>query len=547
MNPTTLSIYFNYDIAIIARIKGISSAHWNIEARRWEISIWDLPKFEEKFPQVPVAENIRKAFENFHAPVSQNLVKEVAGFKTPLYPFQLVGVTFLSNKNFALLADSMGLGKSPQAIATCLELEKKYNISKALIVCPASVKIQWGTEIKKFTDKTYTVIDGSPKKREVQWTNTSFFTVVTYDTVKADLDLILQNNYDVIILDECSYIKNHAAARTKAIKKVPARFKYALSGTPIVNNVLDLHSVFSFLAPHFLENINDFKTKYVCYEQRGWGFKQWKEITGFKNLDELHNKIKPVFLRRKKEEVMKDLPSLTTEIRRIELGKTQAELYRKIKTKLQESIHMGDTNNIAPGFNMMRMVCDSSELVNLSDSDLKNALFDKEIFSVESTKLDELVDILKNEVSEEKIIVFTQWKRMAHIIANRLGQEGIKCILITGDSDKAAEIAKFKKGEADVIVSTDALAFGVNLQEASVVVHFSLAWTPATLEQRLARSHRIGQHLPVTEIFIVANSSVEDKVLKLLQDKKSLINSVVENREEDILSNTELMKQLIED
>ncbi|MGA2403841.1 MAG: SNF2-related protein, partial [Syntrophobacteraceae bacterium] len=250
-----------------------------------------------------------------HHPLRTSLLK------CELLPYQLDGIAFAAGAGRAILADDMGLGKTIQGVGVAEFLAREAGITRVLVVCPASLKSQWRIEIERFTDRPVQMVLGGSGSRAVQYAaDSAFFTICNYEQVVRDIDSIERARWDMIILDEGQRIKNWEAKTSRTIKGLKSRFALVLSGTPLENRLDELYSVVEFIDNRRLGPAFQFFSTYRVVDEKG-------KILGYKNLDELRERLKPILLRRTRKDVMQDLPARTTEIRRIPPSEEQLTLH----------------------------------------------------------------------------------------------------------------------------------------------------------------------------------------------------------------------------
>ena len=230
--------------------------------------------------------------------------------KLPLLPYQLDGIAFAAGAGRAILADDMGLGKTMQGVGTAELLAREAEIHKVLIVCPASLKSQWRSEIQRFCDRDVQLIQGAAAERQAKYANDCFFTVCNYEQVLRDILAIERNSWDLIILDEGQRIKNWESKTSRVIKSLRLRFALVLSGTPLENRLDDLYSIVQFVDDRRLGPGFRFFNRHRVVDEKG-------KVLGYKNLGELRETLKPILLRRTRETVRLELPERTTEFVRI--------------------------------------------------------------------------------------------------------------------------------------------------------------------------------------------------------------------------------------
>jgi SNF2 family DNA or RNA helicase len=437
--------------------------------------------------------------------------------KLPLYPYQVVGVLFLSFTERALLADDMGLGKTAMAIAAARLLRREHGIKRVLVITPASVKYQWGKEIERFSDDTYTVIGGSKAKREKQYAEGSFFTIMNYELMLRDRAHVHALNPDIVILDEAQRIKNWRAKTSQAIKELPSRFAFVLTGTPLENRLEELYSVVEFLDDKLLGPPWQFLAQHVIKDDFGG-------IIGYKNLEGVRRAIAPILLRRRKADVLTELPERIDNDFWLDLDAEQARLYKPLEKQLAALIRLPEWNasQSAQALSLLTMLREAATAAQLVDPNTQS-----------SSKLRELPALVDEITSEgHKILIFSQWERMTRHAEAALAPLGIKSVRMHGGLGLRARhniVEQFNNDPATMLfISTDAGGLGLNLQAASYVINLDLPWNPAKVEQRIGRAHRIGQKNPVNVINMIAMDTVEQRVLEVLYQKQELFEEILD-------------------
>jgi SNF2 family DNA or RNA helicase len=437
--------------------------------------------------------------------------------KLPLYPYQMIGTLFLAFTERALLADDMGLGKTAQSIAASHLLRREHGIERVLVVTPASVKYQWGREIERFSDDTYTVVGGSKAKREKQYAEGSFFTIMNYELMLRDREHVLALNPDLVILDEAQRIKNWRAKTTQAIKELPSRFAFVLTGTPLENRLEELYSVVEFLDDKLLGPPWQFLAQHVIKDD-------WGGIIGYKDLEGVRRAIAPILLRRRKADVLTELPERIDNDFWLDLDPEQARLYRPLEKQLSDLLR-------APEWNAQQSATALSLLTMLREAATAAQLVDANVVS--SSKLRELPALVSEIASEgHKMLIFSQWERMTRHATEALAPLGLKRVRMHGGLGLRARQRIVDQFNTDpdtmMFISTDAGGLGLNLQAASYVINLDLPWNPARVEQRIGRAHRIGQVNPVNVINIIAANTVEQRVLEILYRKQQLFEEILD-------------------
>ncbi|HBE01785.1 MAG: hypothetical protein A2096_12690 [Spirochaetes bacterium GWF1_41_5] len=435
-----------------------------------------------------------------------------------LMPYQLEGIAFILENGRAILADDMGLGKTIQAIGSAEFLYKEGDLKKALIICPASVKSQWKKEIKKFTGKDSILIAGAADERSSQYETGELYTICNYEQVMRDITYIEKAKWDLIILDEGQRIKNWEAKTSKIVKSLKSPFSIVLTGTPIENQLGELYSIVEFIDMRHLEPAFRFFYKYRVVDEKG------KPI-GYKNLNLLREKIKPIILRRTRDMVMKELPERITEIRKIPPSAEQLAIHNASRHIVQMIIRKKfltemDLLRLKKALLTCRMAADSTFLV------------DKEPPGY-STKLAELDQILEQLAAEEerKIIIFSEWTTMLNLIEPVLYKHNLVFVRLDGSvaqNKRQAIMDEFQNNKnCRVIIMTNAGATGLNLQAANTVINVDLPWNPAVLEQRIARAHRMGQTRTVHVFLLITEDTLEESLLTILDAKQALADGAL--------------------
>ena len=444
--------------------------------------------------------------------------------KIPLYDFQLRGALFLACRGRCILGDDMGLGKTVQTMAAIELLAKERGIQRVLVIAPASVKYQWESEIRKFTDRTVQVIEGLRDARDELYAQSTFYRLVNYEQVVRDLDALNDWRPDVVVLDEAQRIKNWEAKTSRAVKKLRSRYALVLTGTPLENKLEELYSIVQFVDDRRLGPAFEFLHEHRVLDAKG-------NLTGYRNLDKIRERLAPILLRRTRGEVLTQLPARTDNTVYVEMTEQQRIPYEEQRTNLARLLGKGmltdlDRKRILACIVNMRLLCDST------------FLFDKQ--TRVSPKLDEFAEVLHQilESGEHKAVVFSQWETMLVLAAEDLQEASIEYALLHGGmqgKERKAVLERFKNDpQCRVFLSTDAGGVGLNLQSADTVINLELPWNPAVLEQRIARVHRMGQERPVRVINFVTRDSIEERVLKAIEAKKSLFAGVFDGDSDEV-------------
>lgn len=440
-------------------------------------------------------------------PLRTTLLKET------LLPYQLDGIAFAVGAGRAILADEMGLGKTIQGVGVAELLAREAGITKVLVVCPASLKSQWRSEIRRFSGRSTEVIAGPAKDRARAYAGDAFFTICNYEQVLKDILHIEKTRWDLIVLDEGQRIKNWEAKTSRVIKGLVSRFALVLSGTPLENRLDDLHSVVSFVDPHQLGPAFRFLHRHHRRDADG-------KLVGFKNLDDLRGRLAPILLRRTRESVRLELPPRTVEIVRIPPTDEQKALHdahmRQVAAIVRKPyLTEMDLLRLRMALLMCRMAADSTFLVDKQ----------KPGWSTKLERLDEIFEGIAGE-PDRKVVLFSEWTTMLDLVEPLLENRKLAYVRLDGSVPQKKRQALVTQFQSDpkvrFFLTTNAGSSGLNLQAANTVINVDLPWNPAVLEQRIARAHRMGQTRPVSVFVLVTELTLEENLLTTLSTKRDL-------------------------
>ncbi len=461
-----------------------------------------------------------------------------------LRPYQKTGYTWLTQMDSlgfgACLADDMGLGKTVQVLAFLERLRLRQKGARALLVAPASLLDNWMKEAGRFTpEMDILLLHGktAPALEKMYREQEAFLTVTTYG-MAARLDALQEREWDCLILDEAQAIKNPGSKQTRAVKKIPARFRIAMTGTPVENDLSNLWSLFDFLNRGLLGTSGEFKNYCRDLGDHPEGYQKLKAM------------ISPFMLRRVKTDksIIRDLPEKMENIEYVSLTKKQVVLYRKEIADLQERVE--NTDGIGRRGLVLSSISKLKQICNHPDQFLGQTAFEEK----ESGKLQMLREICETVREKgERVIVFTQFREITGYLADFLrdvfGMDG--CVLHGGTpvKQRAAMVEKFQ-GDMYVpfmVISLKAGGTGLNLTKANHVVHFDRWWNPAVENQATDRAFRIGQTKDVMVYKLVCQGTVEEKIDAMIREKTDLAENVIGSGGEQWiteLSNEELMSLL---
>ncbi|MBM3836389.1 MAG: DEAD/DEAH box helicase [Verrucomicrobia bacterium] len=441
--------------------------------------------------------------------------------KVPLFPYQREGMLHLAFTERALLADEMGLGKTIQAIAACALLHRLSRAQRALVVTPASLKTEWEEQIQRFTDLPYQIVFGPRHERLRNYAGAPFFTLVNYEQMLADsLEVNARLRPDIVVLDEAQRIKNWSTKTTQAIKRLRSRYAFVLTGTPIENRIDEMHSLMDFLEPSVLGPLFRFNREFYELDDRG-------RPAGYRNLDKLHERIRPHMLRRRKADVETELPDRTDRNHFVPMSPQQQAAYenhegvvaRLANIARRRPLSQQEQDKLMRHLAMMRMTCDTNYILDQDDK--------------VCPKLAEIEKLLEEcRENDAKVIIFSEWERMLELVRGLCERMDLGFAWHTGtvpQRRRRGEINAFKSDpHCRAFLSTDSGAAGLNLQVASVVINCDLPWNPAKLEQRIARAWRKHQTRSVTVINLVSEKTIEHRMLETLANKQALSDGVLD-------------------
>ena len=470
----------------------------------------------------------RRISRSFHAVKDSEYAPPVSLQKT-LRKYQRDGYRWLRTLDGygmgGILADDMGLGKTVQVLSYLLAMKQNGQTLPSLIVCPASLVLNWAEECQKFTPElSCVVVDGDAAHRAElaeSWPAADLV-VTSYDLLRRDEALYEGQEFYACILDEAQAIKNHTTQKYKAVCKVRSRVRFALTGTPVENRLGELWSIFSFLMPGYLPPYKSFCSRFekpIVQEEDQTAVRRLNQLTG------------PFILRRMKSDVLKELPPKTENVYRIELEEEQRKLYLAAVVDAREKLQAAKPEDKMAVFAVLmrlREICCDPRLI--ADN-----------WEGGSAKLDACVELVSSAVEGgHRILLFSQFTSMLELLAKRLDAEGISHFTLQGSTPKpvrAELVRRFNGGEVSVfLISLRAGGTGLNLTAADIVIHYDPWWNVAAQNQATDRAYRIGQQNPVQVYKLIAQDTIEEKIVELQQAKQSLADTVTGTADGAILS-----------
>ncbi len=442
----------------------------------------------------------------------------LGSFESVLRPYQKQGVYWLhflcKNRLGGILADEMGLGKTVQCLAFLSSLS-----GPTLVVCPASLLFNWRRETERFAPHLRILsIEGPNRSKLFPEIKNHNLVLTSYPLLRRDSDAYRGFEFSAIVLDEATHIKNPDTQNAQAAMTLRGNYRLVLTGTPVENSVRDLWSIMNFVLPGYLGSRNDFRERYELPISRG---SEAEKIR-------LAKRIRPVMLRRLKREVASELPEKIEQVSFCDLSPEQSELYRKIHSEARRKLDelQGEKNRGPARMTMLttllrlRQVCCDIRLVGQNGS---------------SGKLEMFLELLEEVIDGgHRVLVFSQFVQMLHLLRNELENSGIDfCYLDGQTSDRSEAVDRFQtNAEIPVfLISLKAGGVGLTLTGADTVFHYDPWWNPAVEDQATDRAHRIGQERAVTSYKLISRGTVEEKIIALQKKKRAIIDATVESEE----------------
>ena len=527
---------------LLARMEGMPEEITLRQAMQMELGEKDADA--DVGPRVTNGEWLAELFMNLRKPERMRKSTLPKSLHATLRPYQRNGYTWLNYMDElgfgACLADDMGLGKTVQVLAYLEKLRRKDAGAKVLLIVPASLLDNWQKEAEKFApEMDLMILHGktAPALEEQLKQEQAFLTITTYG-MAARMELLQQTSWDCLILDEAQAIKNPTTKQTRAVKKIPARMRIAMTGTPIENDLTNLWSLFDFLNKGLLGSSTEFRDYCRKLDANPEGYQKLKAM------------VSPFMLRRVKtdKKIIADLPEKVESIDYVSLSKKQVVLYRKAVADMQKKVE--DSEGIERKGIVLSTITKLKQICNHPDQYLGQT----EYAEKDSGKLAMLREICSTIYEKrERVIVFTQFKEITECLAEFLeGVFGTKGYVLHGGTPvkQRGKIVEAFQGEKYVpflVISVKAGGTGLNLTKANHVIHFDRWWNPAVENQATDRAFRIGQKKNVIVHKLVCKGTVEEKIDAMIQSKTELAENVIGSGTENWiteLSNEELMNML---
>ncbi len=449
-----------------------------------------------------------------------------ANIKADVRPYQVAGYRWLSSlaEHFlsGILADDMGLGKTLQTIVYLANVKSRNVDAINLVVCPSSLVYNWEDEISNFAPEISTVmIMGNPEDRHKAIRECKHYDIVlvSYPILRRDIDLLSKVHFNSVFLDEAQFIKNPNSQNAKAVKLLDSDHRFALTGTPIENNLSELWSIFDFLMPGYLYTHSKFVNMYE---------KPVMRMNDKDALKQLNFHIKPFILRRMKRDVLTELPEKTERKMITDMTDEQKEVYLSYLENMKKEINNEISKN---GFEKSRMMILAS-LTRLRQICCHPSTF-IDNYDGGSGKMNLLLQVISNAIGNgHRILIFSQFTSMLQIISDALNEQQVEFFYLDGSTpieQRNKDVKTFNEGERQVyLISLKAGGTGLNLTGADMVIHYDPWWNPAVEEQATDRVYRIGQKNNVNVMKLITKGTIEEKIYKLQEKKKDLADSVIQ-------------------
>lgn len=508
--------------------KGLENRKWNPEKRRWEAPVTALDNILQKFPGATISINLKKEMEKLNTLKSMSgsvISKTEVKFKNglALLPFQAACVDFLNAVDGkALIADEMGLGKTIEALAY---INQHKELRPAIIICPASLKINWEREAKKWLDdgERITVVDS---KNGI--INPSTIYIINYDIVKKYLGSLMLLEAKLLILDESHYIKTHDSQRTKLVtdlsRKIPHRI--LLTGTPVLNRPKELFPQLNVIDPNKFNNFFPYAIKFCGAYKGDYGW----DFSGATNLHELNELLKIILIRRKKADVLQELPEKRRVTIQLEID-NEAEYNQAVRDVIGY-LRMKKGDAAADAASRAEAIRRIESLKELAVKGKMESLY---------KWIDDFLE------SDEKLVLFASHYIPINLIYKRYRNIAVR---LTGEDsqDVRQDAVDRFQNNPDVklfIGNMKAAGVGITLIAASNVTFIELDWTPAIHQQAEDRCHRIGQKNAITAYYLLAKNTIDEEIIRLLEKKSYNIDALLDGKEEPEFSIvTELIDEL---
>ena len=550
LEGSTVILSFPFDLSIIATVKALPKRKWNATAKRWELPI-SLDTIETvKELGFELDKGIQSWYEE-KTKKADGTGLIIPGLRATLYPFQREGIDFIdSREGRALIADEQGLGKTLQALGW---LQLRPESLPAIVICPASLKINWAREAMRFTDLEPVIISGGKKKVFqpcIPGKRDGNLYIINYDIIHesqvceacegkkkikgvkcptckgkgkiVNLHKDLESlEAKTMILDECHYTKSNSAGRTVAAKVLAKQVKHVitLSGTPIVNRPVEFYNALRITDPDCIPSWNQFTSRYCGKTYNGFGW----DVSGASNTEELHKRLtRTVMLRRLKKNVLPQLPP-------------------KVRTVVPLPINLKEYE---------RMISQAErELAEAGTSAAHLVIIEKAKQAVVKLKMDSALEWIQDYIdNDEKLVVFAEHKSVIEQVTKHFDSAAVTIYGGTSQEARQKAVDRFQKDPScKILVGSKAAKEGLTLTAARATAFLELWWTPGDHSQAEDRVHRIGQEADsVTAYYLLAADTIEETIAELIDSKRGVLSQVLDGKKvEERSMLTELMDRIL--
>ena len=542
----SLYVTFDFDMRIVEVIRSFSTKFWNAEDKIWELPLNKLTELTTKIDwcEFDITADEYVTLEKLEVKVPDNF-----NFKTNPYDHQIVGFNYGLQNDRWLLGDEMGLGKTKQVIdiAVAKKLIKGYK--HCFIVCGVNgLKWNWRNEVYTHSNESAYILGQKVKGNKISIGSNkdklndvknlanidSYFIITNVETLRDETineelqKLCKDGTIGMIAFDECHKAKNPTTQQGKGILKLQAETMIAMTGTPLMNNPMDLYIILKWLG-YEKHAFYSFK-KHYCVMGGFGGY----EIVGYKNLDELQEQLDDIMLRRKKEEVL-NLPEKTYINEYVEMSPAQKKIYNEVTNEIKDNI---DQISIAPN--------PLAELIRMRQATGFTGILSSTV--QESAKLDRMEELVEEaKENGKKVVIFSNWTQMTDVIYTRLTTKGFRIAQITGetpDAQRQSIVENFQTGRYDAIIGTSgAMGTGLTLTAGTVEIFLDEPWNMALKEQCVDRCHRIGQKDNLTIYTLMCKDTIDEKVHEIVEQKGEMANAIVDGKV--TMNNKELLNYLL--
>ena len=542
----SLYVTFDFDMRIVEVIRSFSTKFWNAEDKIWELP---LNKLTELTTKIDWCEFDITADEYVTLDKPEVKVPDNFKFKTNPYDHQIVGFNYGLQNDRWLLGDEMGLGKTKQVIdiAVAKKLQKGYK--HCFIVCGVNgLKWNWRNEVYTHSNESAYILGQKVKGNKISIGSNkdklndvknlanidSYFIITNVETLRDEAineelqKLCKDGTIGMIAFDECHKAKNPTTQQGKGILKLQAETMIAMTGTPLMNNPMDLYIILKWLG-YEKHAFYSFK-KHYCVMGGFGGY----EIVGYKNLDELQEQLDDIMLRRKKEEVL-NLPEKTYIEEYVEMSPAQKKIYNEVTNEIKDNI---DQISIAPN--------PLAELIRMRQATGFTGILSSTV--QESAKLDRMEELVEEaKENGKKVVIFSNWTQMTDVIYTRLTTKGFRIAQITGetpDAQRQSIVENFQTGRYDAIIGTSgAMGTGLTLTAGTVEIFLDEPWNMALKEQCVDRCHRIGQKDNLTIYTLMCKDTIDERIHEIVEQKGEMANAIVDGKV--TMNNKELLNYLL--